>query len=157
MPRGTPLTSPASLVWFSRRSGLTKLSTTRLTEGCPSPRSTIQWLFVSKSVMSRTVAQVHASLPQCQAPYTWIGGLPAAGVTGTRAAPAGVRAAPAGGAASRAASATQRAERIADRVRIGALRRKVKLVYSDGPLYASAWRSGSLDVTGYRFLTRMFA
>ncbi len=68
MPRGTPLTSPASLVSLSSRSGLTKLRTTRLTDGWPSPRSMSQWLLVSKLVMSRTVAQVQASLPQCQAP-----------------------------------------------------------------------------------------
>src|SRR5947209_8378742 len=73
MPTGTPLTVPASLVWLSNLSGLTKESTTRLTEGTPSPRSIIQWLAASKSVMLRTVAQVQASLPQCHVPYTWMG------------------------------------------------------------------------------------
>src|SRR5437764_12360720 len=73
MPMGTPFTVPESLVWFSSLSGLTNESTTRFTEGTPSPRSIIQWFLASKSVMFRTVAQVHASLPQCHVPYTWMG------------------------------------------------------------------------------------
>src|ERR1043166_253747 len=70
MPRGTPLRSPASVVWLSSRSGLTKLITTRLTEGRPSPRSISQWFWLSNSATVRTLAQVQASLLQCQAPKT---------------------------------------------------------------------------------------
>src|SRR5947207_15827668 len=70
---GTPLTVWASFVPFSNLSGFTNESTTRLTEGTPSPRSMIQWFLLSKSVMFLTVAHVQASLPQCQVPYTWMG------------------------------------------------------------------------------------
>src|SRR4051812_23920702 len=75
MPIGTPLRLPASVVLFINLSGFTKLRMTRFTDGLPepSPRSMIQWFLVSKSVMSRTVAQVQASLPQCHDPYTEMG------------------------------------------------------------------------------------
>jgi hypothetical protein len=68
MPRGTPATVCASFVLLRSFKGSTKLSTTRLTEGRPSPRSMSQWFFTSKSVMSRVLAHVHASLPQSHAP-----------------------------------------------------------------------------------------
>src|ERR1043165_4660968 len=61
---------PESFVLLSSFSGSTKLRSTRLTDGVPSPRSMIQWLRVSKSVMLRTLDQVQKSLPQCHAPYT---------------------------------------------------------------------------------------
>src|SRR5438270_9248761 len=77
MPRGVPLRVCASVVPFSRRSGLTKLKTTRFADGRPSPRSISQWLLWSKSVMSRTLPHRQASLEQCQAPYT-CGGVGAA-------------------------------------------------------------------------------
>src|SRR5436305_7690537 len=70
MPRGTPFRVCASVVLLSRRSGLTKLRLTRLTDGRPSPRSISQWLLTSKSVMLRTLPHRHASLEQCQVPYT---------------------------------------------------------------------------------------
>jgi len=58
MPIGTPSTVWASVVWFSSRSGLTKLRLTRFTDGTPSPRSISQWFCESNSAMSRTVLQV---------------------------------------------------------------------------------------------------
>jgi hypothetical protein len=59
-----------SVVLLSSLSGWTKLRTTRFTDGWPEPsaRSTSQRFLASKSVMSRTVAHVQASLPQCHAP-----------------------------------------------------------------------------------------
>ncbi len=68
MPMGTPPTVWASVTRFMRRTGWTKLSTTMFTDGWPLPRSMIQWFFWSNSVMSRTLAHVQKSLPQCQVP-----------------------------------------------------------------------------------------
>jgi hypothetical protein len=73
MPRGTPFNVWASVVCWRRRCGCTKLSTTRFTEGRPSPRSISQWFFASNSATLRTVLQVQKSLPQCQAPYSCTG------------------------------------------------------------------------------------
>src|SRR4051812_10435064 len=87
MPTGTPLALPLLVVALSNVSGLTKLSTTRLTDGRPSPRLISQWLLWSKSAMSRIVDQVQASSLQCQAPYT-CGGVPAAAVEGAAGAKA---------------------------------------------------------------------
>jgi hypothetical protein len=68
MPRGMPFRVVASVVWRSSFSGCTKLRTTRLTLGRPSPRSMSQWFMLSNSVTVRTVPQMQASLLQCQAP-----------------------------------------------------------------------------------------
>jgi hypothetical protein len=59
-----------SVVPFSRRSGFTKLSTTRLTDGRPVPslRSISQWFWLSNSSTLRTLPQVQASFEQCHAP-----------------------------------------------------------------------------------------
>ena len=75
IPRGTPLSVPASVVWFSSFSGWTKLRITRLTEGAGRrrARSISQWFFESNSATVRAVAQVQASSLQCQAPKIWIG------------------------------------------------------------------------------------
>src|SRR5215471_10436918 len=73
IPTGTPFTVCASFVRWSSFSGLTKLRTTRLTDGEPLPRSINQWLFVSKSVEFRTLPHVHSSLPHSQDPYTSTG------------------------------------------------------------------------------------
>ena len=77
MPRGTPFSVPASVVWFSSLSGWTKLRITRLTDGAgrggAAVRSISQWFFESNSATVRAVAQVHASSLQCQAPKIWIG------------------------------------------------------------------------------------
>src|SRR5262245_44792858 len=73
MPRGTPLTVPASLVWLRSFSGWTKLRITRLTAGWPPFPLTSQAFFEANSVTVRSVAHVQASSLQCHAPKIWIG------------------------------------------------------------------------------------
>ena len=68
MPLGIPFVVIESVVRFISFSGLTKLSTTRFTEGDPLPRSIIQWFCVSNVVMFGAAPQVQASDPQCQSP-----------------------------------------------------------------------------------------
>src|SRR5579864_2283429 len=90
MPRGTPLRLAESVVLFSSFTGLTKLMTTRFTDGWPLPRSISQWFLTSKSVMSRTADQLQPSLLHSQAPYTEMG-FPARQATAAAARPTTTR------------------------------------------------------------------
>ena len=61
MPRGTPLSVVASVVALRSFRGLTKLSTTTLTDGSAgaiSSRSISQWFLESNSVTDRTFPHV---------------------------------------------------------------------------------------------------